>query len=147
MESELLKDDREDELDVGVDVDADVTSTDTESLTDEATNLFSPRWALAGIALGLGIQLGAGYAGVGLLTGAASYAVLGVVMGLVSDRSVIPEAAGAGFLLAAGSHIMSNILMSLLGVGLVAAAGHGAVGLILAAIGGYIGQYITDDLF
>lgn len=143
MESELLKDDHEDDAVV----DTDLSSTDTESLKDEAAELFSPRWALAGVALGLGIQLGAGWLDVGVLAGTASYAVLGVVMSLVSDRNVVPEAAGAGFLLAAGSHIANNILMSLLGVGLLAAAGHGAIGLIAAGIGGYVVQYVQRELF
>lgn len=105
-----------------------------------ALGIFHPGWMLAGLGLGLFLQLSAGLLQIGLLGGLSGYFVMGLLVGVASPGSTIVEPGVAGFLLAAISYVFDHFVLSLFGVGLVVAAGYGAVGMLLAVGGAWIGE-------
>lgn len=112
----------------------------TSRVSDAALGVFHPGWMLAGIGVGLGIQLVAGLLNLGLLGGLPSYFVMGVVIGLASSGRTIIEPGIAAFLLAAIGYVFGHVVLSLFGVGFLLAAVYGAVGMVLAVAGGWLGE-------
>lgn len=95
---------------------------------------------VAGIVVGLGLQLLAGIFQIGLLGGLPSYFVMGVVIGIASPGSTIVEPGVAAFILAGLGYLFGHIVLSLFGVGFILAAGYGAIGLVLGIAGGWFGE-------
>ena len=106
------------------------------------TRVFHPRWLLVGIALGLGLQVLAWLTGFGLLGGLPSYLVMGVVVGKASPGNTILEPGVAAFVVASLGFVLDHLLLSVVGVGLVIAAGYGLVGMALGLAGGWIGEQL-----
>lgn len=104
--------------------------------------LFAPRWLLAGIAVGIGLQLVAWLTGVGLLGGLPSYLVMGVLIGWFSPGDTIIEPGIAAFVIASTGFVLDHLLLSILGVGFVAAVLYGLIGLTLGVAGGWIGEQL-----
>jgi hypothetical protein len=107
---------------------------------DGATSVFHPGWVLTGIGVGLGLNLLAGLLNIGLIGGLPSYFIMGVIVAVASPGSTIVEPGVAAFVIAAGSYVLGNILLSLFVIGLVPAIGFGVVGLFLGIAGGYVGE-------
>jgi len=108
-----------------------------------AYSAFHPGWVLAGIAVGVGLQLLAGFLDLGLLGGLPSYFVMGVLIGVASPGSTIVEPGVAAFVIAAVGYVLGNIVLSLFLVGLVPAIGYGLVGLALGVAGGWVGEKLS----
>ena len=111
-------------------------------IRDAAYGVFHPGWMLAGIAVGLGLQVAAGLTGFGLLGGLTGYLVMGVLIGVASPGDTVIEPGVAAFVLAALSFVVGHLVLSLFGVGLVLAVGYGAVGLLLGVAGGWLGEQL-----
>jgi hypothetical protein len=109
---------------------------------DSATSVFHPGWVLTGVGVGLGLQLLAGLLSIGLLGGLPSYLIMGVIVGAASPGSTIIEPGVAAFVIAAGSYVLGNLLLSLFVVGLVPAIGFGFLGLALGVAGGWVGEQL-----
>ena len=98
------------------------------------------RIAVAGVAVGLGLQLLAGIFQIGLLGGLPSYFVMGLLIGIASPGSTIVEPGIAAFVLAGLGYLFGHVVLSLFGVGFVLAAGYGVIGLLLGIAGGWVGE-------
>lgn len=105
-----------------------------------AYSVFHPGWVVAGIGVGLGLQLLAGLLSLGLLGGLPGYFVMGVLIGFASPGSTIVEPGVAAFVMAAGSYVVGNLVLSVFIVGLVPAVAYGVVGLALGVAGGWVGE-------
>jgi len=109
---------------------------------DGATSVFHPGWVLAGIGVGLGLNLLAGLLNIGLLGGLPGYPIMGVLIGGASPGRTIIEPGVAAFVIATAGYVLGNLLLSLFVVGLVPAIGFGIVGLALGVAGGWVGEQL-----
>ena len=105
-----------------------------------AYSVFHPGWVVAGIAVGLGLQLLAGFLSLGLLGGLLGYVVMGILIGVASPGNTIVEPGVAAFVMAAGSYVIGNLVLSVFIVGLVPTVAYGLVGLALGVAGGWVGE-------
>ena len=103
-------------------------------------SVFHPGWMLAGIGVGLGLQLLAGILSLGMLGGLPSYFVMGMLIGVASPGSTIVEPGVAAFVIAAAGYVLGNLVLSVFIVGLIPAIGYGVVGLALGVAGGWVGE-------
>ena len=102
--------------------------------------VFHPEWLLAGVAIGLGLQLVAWLTGFGLVGGLPSYLLMGVLVGWASPGNTVVEPGIAAFVIASIGFVLDHLILSLFGVGLVLGVGYGLVGLALGVAGGWIGE-------
>ena len=105
-----------------------------------ATSVFHPGWVLAGIGVWIGLQLLAWILSLGVLGGLPSYFVMGVLIAVASPGSTIVEPGVAAFIVAATWFVLGHIVLSLFGVGLIAAVTYGLVGFVLGVGGGLVGE-------
>jgi len=103
-------------------------------------SVFHPGWVVAGIAVGLGLQLLAGFLSLGLLGGLLGYVVMGILIGVASPGNTIVEPGVAAFVIAAAGYVLGNLVLSVFLVGLIPAIGYGVVGLALGVAGGWVGE-------
>jgi len=94
---------------------------------------------LAGIGVGLGLQVLAAVLNVGLLGGLPSYFVMGVLIGVASPGRTIVEPGAAAFVLAAIGFVIDRLFFTLYTGGLGPLV-FGALGLVLGVAGGYVGE-------
>lgn len=102
--------------------------------------VFHPRWFAGGVLLGLALELAAWVTGVGLFAGLTGMALMGTVIGWASPGNTVVEPGVAAFVIAAVGFVVDHLLLSALGVGVVLAAGYGAVGLAVGVVGGWLGE-------
>lgn len=110
------------------------------AIRDTATSVFSPRWVLIGIVVGLVIQLLAWITPVGFIGGLLSYVIMGIVVGWASPGNTIVEPGVAAFVIATIGFVLDHLLLAVLGVGLFLAVGYGVLGLVLGMAGGWLGE-------
>jgi hypothetical protein len=105
-----------------------------------ATSVFHPGWVLAGIGVGIGLQVLAWILSLGVLGGLPSYFLMGLLIAVASPGSTIIEPGVAAFLVATTWFVLGHIVLSLFGVGLIPAVAYGVLGLVLGVAGGYVGE-------
>lgn len=115
-------------------------------IRDAALEVFNPGWFVGGVLLGLGLQLAAWLTGVGLFAGLTGIALMGVVVGWASPGNTVIEPGVAAFVIAGLGFVADHLLLSVLGIGLVLAAGYGVVGLAVGVIGGWVGERLQAAL-
>lgn len=116
---------------------ADV-NTDSASTS---TPWIQTKWIGLSIAVWFGLILLSAATGIGILGGGfIAYILMGAIIGFWSPGSTIKEAGIAAFFVGAVGFAINNILLTVFIVGIIPAFAYGLVGMILAVIGGYIGE-------
>jgi len=106
--------------------------------------VFHPGWFAGGVVIGVGLELAAWATDIGLFAGLTGMALMGVVVGWASPGSTVVEPGVAAFVIAVVGFLVDHLLLSVLGVGVVLAAGYGAVGLVVGVVGGWVGERLQS---
>lgn len=106
----------------------------------ENNKLIETKWIGFGIAVCFSLSVVSFITGIGILGGFFSFGLMGLIVGYASPGNAVKEAGIAGFIVASLGFIVNNIIFTIIGVGFVVAVAYGFVALIIATIGGHIGE-------
>jgi len=110
----------------------------------DSEQLFRIEWFALAVALGTALQVGGWLTGIGLFTGLPAYLVVGLLIAWRSPGETLVEPALACAVIAGLGFVLDNLLLSVLVVGLVPAAGYALLALVVGLVGAVAGERFLD---
>lgn len=142
MESEIFKDKEK----------SDTLQSTRPSMKTDDGELFDATWAGATVVGAVGMMVLSMLLSSGVLAGGSGMLILGVIMGMVADKNVMPEVGAGTFILFFIGSVLSTassltgIVTLLLGIGFVTSSFSAGLVAVVGMVGALIGGWLSRKL-